>query len=386
MSTKKPRSPTPPARGSQESKPEEQPSDGPAQRTKDVIPPGGRGGQWQAVPPVHGRRLSRWILAIVAIGGAAGFYFWYRTTHRIEAPTQLVLQGNIDVRQVNLGFKVDGRITELTVDEGDAVAAGQILAALDKRYFNDDLQRVRAGRENVAATLARLEHGSRPEEIAAARALVAEQRAAVARAKQDYERAEGLVGQGAVSRENFDQARAALKESDARLAYSEQSLRLAELGPRQEDIDAARAQLAGQDAELVQSERRLVDSELIAPSAGIILTRAREKGAIVNAGETVFALTLSSPVWVRTYVNERDLGRIHPNMRAEVRTDSAPDKVYPGKIGFISPTAEFTPKMVETRELRTELVYRLRVVVDNPDNGLRQGMPVTVTLDLHNGN
>lgn len=338
------------------------------------------------MPPVHGRRLSRWILAIVAIGGAAGFYFWYRTTHRIEAPTQLVLQGNIDVRQVNLGFKVDGRITELTVDEGDAVAAGQILAALDKRYFNDDLQRVRAGRENVAATLARLEHGSRPEEIAAARALVAEQRAAVARAKQDYERAEGLVGQGAVSRENFDQARAALKESDARLAYSEQSLRLAELGPRQEDIDAARAQLAGQDAELVQSERRLVDSELIAPSAGIILTRAREKGAIVNAGETVFALTLSSPVWVRTYVNERDLGRIHPNMRAEVRTDSAPDKVYPGKIGFISPTAEFTPKMVETRELRTELVYRLRVVVDNPDNGLRQGMPVTVTLDLHNGN
>ena len=232
----------------------------------------------------------------------------------------------------------------------------------------------------------RLEHGSRPEEIAEARAQAAEQQATLARARQDYERAEGLVGQGAVSRENFDQARAALKQAEARLAYAEQALRLAEIGPRQEDIDAARAELAAEDAQLVQSERRLVDSELVAPSSGIILTRAREKGAIVAAGETVFTLTLASPVWVRTYVNERDLGRIRPDMPAEVRTDSASGAIYRGKIGFISPVAEFTPKTVETRELRTDLVYRLRVVVDNADGGLRQGMPVTVTLDLHNGN
>ncbi len=121
---------------------------------------------------------------------------------------------------------------------------------------------------------------------------------------------------------------------------------------------------------------------MIAPSDGVILTRAREKGAIVSSGETVFTLTLASPVWVRTYVNEHDLGRIHPNMPATVTTDTAPDKKYPGRIGFISPVAEFTPKTVETRELRTNLVYRLRVLVENPDNGLRQGMPVTVTLDL----
>jgi HlyD family secretion protein len=133
---------------------------------------------------------------------------------------------------------------------------------------------------------------------------------------------------------------------------------------------------------VIQSERRRADADLIAPNDGIILTRARERGAIVQAGETVFTLTLTSPVWVRTYVNERDLGLIRPGMPASVTTDSAPDRPYPAFIGFISPTAEFTPKTVETRELRTDLVYRLRVVVNNPDAGLRQGMPVTVTLQL----
>jgi HlyD family secretion protein len=337
------------------------------------------------VLPKRRSRLPLLILLIVVVTGAAAFYFWQRDERLAQAASQLVLQGNIDVRQVNLGFKVDGRIVDLTVDEGDAVTAGQVVAALDKRYFNDDLQLVRARRDSAVAALARLEHGSRPEEIAEAQAQEAEQRATLSRARQDYDRAEGLVGQGAISREDFDRASSALKESEARLTYAEQALQLAKIGPRQEDIDAARAQLAAQDAELLQSERRAADSELTAPSTGIILTRAREKGAIVAAGETVFALTLATPVWVRTYVNERDLGRIRPDMPAAVRTDSAPEKVYRGKIGFISPTAEFTPKTVETRELRTDLVYRLRVVVDNPDGRLRQGMPVTVTLELGKG-
>jgi HlyD family secretion protein len=355
-----------------------------AQQGSSSPPAGPRPSSSPSPPPVRSSWLSRVIILLVILAAAGGLYAWYQSTHRQEDRSRLVLQGNIDVRQVNLGFKVDGRIASLLVDEGDEVTDGQILASLDKKYFNDDLARVRARRENAAATLSRLEHGSRPEEIAEARAQAAEQQATLARARQDYDRAEGLVGQGAVSRENFDLARSTLKQTEAKLAYAEQSLRLAEIGPRQEDIDAARAELAGQEAEMVQSERRLVDSDLISPSAGMVLTRAREKGAIVAAGETIFTVTLASPVWVRTYVNERDLGRIAPGMAAGVRTDSAPDKVYRGKIGFISPTAEFTPKTVETRELRTALVYRLRVVVDNPDQGLRQGMPVTVTLDLDN--
>lgn len=345
--------------------------------------PPGREAKPQAEAPPHRRSPFLPLAAVVAvaiIGGLA--YAWYRAENPTEDANHLTIEGNIDVRQVNLAFKVDGRIDSLAVDEGDTVKAGDVLATLDAKYFKDDLAVARARRDSTAATLARLENGSRPEEIASAKAQVAEQRAALARAQQDYDRAERLVSPGAVSREAFDQAKAALAETVARLNVAEENERMAVIGPRVEDIDQAKAQLAGEDASIVQIERRLADAQLLAPSDGVILTRAREKGAIVAPGETVFTLTLSSPVWVRTYVNERDLGRIHPGMTAEVKTDSAPDKVYSGKIGFISPTAEFTPKTVETRELRTNLVYRLRVLVDNPDNGLRQGMPVTVTLNL----
>jgi len=153
----------------------------------------------------------------------------------------------------------------------------------------------------------------------------------------------------------------------------------AETGGRVEDIEAARAALSASEATHRLAERRLADADLKAPSDGIILTRVREPGAIVNAGETIYTLSLNSPIWVRTYVSEPDLGRIRPGMTAEVRTDSG--GVYKGQVGFISPVAEFTPKTVETRELRTALVYRLRIIVDNPDGGLRQGMPVTVTLE-----
>ncbi len=230
--------------------------------------------------------------------------------------------------------------------------------------------------------VARLEHGSRPEEIDQAKDAVAERKALLDNARLALDRREALLKRGSITREEVDNARTAVNEADARLRSAGEALRLAEIGPRQEDIDAARAQLRAEDVAVSQAERRLADSELIAPADGIILTRSRERGAIVNSGESIVTLTMSTPVWVRTYVNEVDLGRVQPGMPATVRTDTMAGKRYRGRIGFISPTAEFTPKTVETRELRTDLVYRLRVVVDNPDGGLRQGMPVTVTLPL----
>jgi HlyD family secretion protein len=318
------------------------------------------------------------MLIAAALGGGV----WYVFSHTEAEETQLWLQGNIDVRQVNLAFKVEGRIETLAVDEGDAVKAGAVIAGLDKRYFNDELRAARARRNNMAAALAKLEHGSRPEEIDQARAVTAEREAMLARANEDFNRAKNLVDKGAVSRQDYDLARATLISAEAQLKAARDSQRLVEIGPRQEDIDMARAQVAEQDATIVQIERRLEDAEMVTPSEGVILTRARERGAIVQAGETIFALTLATPVWVRTYVGERDLGVVRPDLRANVVTDTAPGRPYTAKIGFISPTAEFTPKTVETRELRTDLVYRLRVVVDNPDGGLRQGMPVTVSLPL----
>jgi HlyD family secretion protein len=328
----------------------------------------------------HGHGLRRVLVVafvLAAVLGGGGWFYFPRPPHD---ESRLVLQGNVDVRQVNLAFKVEGRIHSLVVDEGDAVTAGQVVATLDKRYFDDDLRAATARRDDAAANLARLEHGSRPEEIEQARAQHALQQANFTLARANYKRGEELAPSGGISKEDLDGRRQTVQVGEANVKYSQQVLRLAEIGPRQEDIDGGRAQLQQQEAAVVQSQRRLADSELIAPGAGIILTRTREKGAIVQPGESVFLLTLASPVWVRTYVNEKDLGRIRPAMKAEVRTDSDPRKVYPARIGFISPTAEFTPKTVETRELRTDLVYRLRVVVDNPDGGLRQGMPVTVTL------
>jgi HlyD family secretion protein len=346
--------------------------------------PNGRPGADPPHPPPEPRPRRRWVrLAFVIVTAAAlGGGAWYVYAQGGEVEEQLVLQGNIDVRQVNLAFKVDGRIETLAVDEGDPVKAGQVVATLDKRYFEDDLRLARARRDNAAATLARLEHGSRPEEIVQARAQLTLREATLNLARANLQRAEKLAPEGGISTEDVDVRREAVRTGEANVSYAREALRLAEIGPRREDIDAARAQLAEQRATVVQSERRLADSDLVAPNNGVILTRAREKGAIVQAGETVFALTLDSPVWVRTYVNERDLGLIRPDMPAAVVTDTAPDRPYASHIGFISPTAEFTPKTVETRELRTDLVYRLRVVVDNTDGGLRQGMPVTVRLPL----
>ncbi len=337
----------------------------------------------QAREPPRRRRPWHWLLlGVLMMGGLPGAA-WYVFVRQGEEETYLELQGNIDVRQVNLSFKVDGRIETLAVDEGDTVKAGQVVATLDKRYFEDELRVARALRDNLAASLAKLEHGSRPEEIAEARAQTAAKEATLAQAKGDYARYKELEKTpGAVSKQDLDKYAAQLGVAEADAKYAHESQRLAEIGPRIEEIDAARATLAQEKAIIIQIERKLADSNLVAPNDGFILTRSREIGAIVQAGETVFTLTLASPVWVRTYVNERDLGLVHPGMPASVTNDTAPDRPYSAQVGFISPTAEFTPKTVETREIRTNLVYRLRVVVDNADGGLRQGMPVTAKMRL----
>jgi HlyD family secretion protein len=324
------------------------------------------------------RRLGLILLLAVAVGVVV---YRYNGTDS-QAPRKLTLLGNIDVRQVNLAFKVGGRIESVAVDEGDAVASEQVLASLDKQYFEDDLQLARAQLEQAQANLDRLIHGSRPEEIAQANAQVANAQAALVRAEQDFSRSQVLIKQKAISSQEFDANQATFLEAQAALKSAQAARELTIIGPRVEDIAAGQAQLDAATAQIQIADRRLSDAVLVSPHDGIILTRAREAGAIVAPGETVVTLTLASPVWVRTYVGETDLGNVQPGMDVTVQTDTTAGHTYNGKVGYISPTAEFTPKSVETRELRTSLVYRLRIVVDNPDGGLRQGMPVTVAVDL----
>lgn len=292
----------------------------------------------------------------------------------------IVLQGNVDIRQVNLGFKVAGRIAEMKVDEGDRIEAGATIAALDASYFSDEVRLARARVAAQTAVVERLVNGTRPEEISQAKALVAEREASLVLAQATLDRQSDLAGKGFAPHQRHDEATAGLDRAKAALKSAQDALKLAELGPRREDIDAAKGQLEAEKAALAQAERRLADAVLIAPSGGIVLTRVREPGAVVAAGETVYAVTITTPVWVRTYVGEPDLGRVRPGTAVEVVTDAGAR--FSGQVGFVSPVAEFTPKSVETRELRTSLVYRIRVIVGGDTSGLLQGMPVTVRVPI----
>jgi HlyD family secretion protein len=321
-------------------------------------------------------------LAIIAllllVGGSAVGWYWL---HRPQPPSDvLVLHGNVDVREVNLAFKVNGRIEAMQVDEGDPVEAGQVVASLDAGYYEDEMRQAGAALEMRRADLDKLQHGSRPEEIAQARALAEERRVAMQNAQVQYERIDKLYDRGSSTKSEYDNARTTLDEAKAQLNSAEAALKLAELGPRQEDVAAGEAQLHNAEAVLAEAERRVSDAKLSAPSRGIVQTRVREPGDYVAAGATVFVLTIPKPVFVRTYVDEPDLAQIRPGAAATVTTDGNPRQSLSGKLGFISPAAEFTPKSVETPRLRTDLVYRVRIIVDDPQGVLRQGMPVTVTL------
>jgi HlyD family secretion protein len=325
-------------------------------------------------------KSKRILLLVLLIAAGAGGYWWFYLRNSANGP--LILQGNVEVRQVNLGFKVAGRIEKLFVDEGDAVVPGQKLASLEKVYFTDALAQVRAQLEQAAANYDKLRNGSRPEEIAQARAVVAEREAALTNARVIQQRAKALIKSPAGSQKSLDDTQAAERQADALLNSARQALRLAEAGFRKEDIALGKGQLDERKVAVEVAGRNLADADLIAPSKGIVLSRVREVGAIVGAGETVYVLSLTTPVWVRTYVSEPDLGRIRPGQEVQIKTDTPGGKTLTGKIGFISTTAEFTPKTVETTELRTSLVYRLRIVVDDDTGFLRQGMPVTVITEL----
>lgn len=316
-------------------------------------------------------------LVVLLVAGGAWFLFAHMHGERSRA---IQLFGNVDIREVNLGFRVSGRLAEVLRDEGDAVNPGEVVGRLDDEPYRREVDEARGQVGALRARLQLLEAGNRPQEIAQGRALVREREVTAANAERIYKRQQELLSSKTVSVQERDDAEAVAREAEARLNSAREQLNLLEAGFRSEDIAQAKADLARAEATLASAELRVQDTVLKAPSEGVVLTRAQEPGAILQTGTTVLTVSLKRPVWVRAYINEPLLGRIHPGMKVQVYTDSRPTKPYAGQIGYISPRAEFTPKNVETTELRTSLVYRLRVVVDSPDEGLRQGMPVTVTL------
>lgn len=316
-----------------------------------------------------------WIAVLLLLAGVA-VAVW-----RGRAPdSAAVFYGNIDIREVTVGFRVAGRVATLGVDEGDAVRAGQELGRLDATPLELELNEARASAAALGRRLALLQAGFRPEDVAQGRATVAERRAALRNAEVAFNRQEALRGTGAVAQRAYDEALAARDEARARLAAAEANLAQLERGYRVQEIAEGEANHKRATAVAAQAEQRLGDAVLLAPADGVVVTRAVEPGTILAAGTPVLTLSLRTPVWARIYVAEPDLGRVVPGNDVLIYTDTRPDHAYHGRIGFVSPTAEFTPKNVETPDLRTALVYRARIVVTDPDPELRQGMPVTVRL------
>lgn len=326
------------------------------------------------------QKKIKWI-ALAAIAAIAAFGGWKAYEYFTGARSNdLVLYGNVDIRQVDLGFRVGGRIARVLVDEGDKVEAGQPLALLDIDLLTQQVDQARATLDVQKADLKRLTKGYRSEEVAQAAAQVAASKAVAENAAINLRRVAGLRASNAISQRELDNARAQDREASAKLKSAQDNLEMLTAGYREEDITAQKAAVASAEAALRKAEIQLEDATLRASQKGVVLTRAREAGAIIQEGQTVYTVTLVEPVWLRAYVAEPNLGKIKPGMQVYALADCAPGKKFPGTVGFISPTAEFTPKTVETTELRVNLVYRIRVQIEDPENIMRQGMPVTIIV------
>ncbi len=326
---------------------------------------------------------TRLIVGAVLIAALAGAVLWL--LHPRKTANELVLYGNIDLRQVELAFNGSERVAEVLASEGDRVSRGQVLARLDTGRLGPEAAQAAAQVAAQEQALDRLRNGSRPEEIDQAKANLAAAQADAADAAAKAARAQALFkssGGKALSRQDLDDAKSASDAAAARVAAGQQTLRLAVIGPRKEDIAQAAAELKAARAQSALLQSELADAVLKAPSNATVRSRLMEPGEMASPQKPVFSLAITDPKWARAYVSETDLGKVHPGMKATITADAFPHRTFDGWVGFISPVAEFTPKTVQTTDLRTSLVYEIRVFVTDPHDDLRLGMPTTVHLPL----
>jgi len=321
------------------------------------------------------RRLPIALLVLVVIAA----FGWFMSRHGATRP--LVLYGNVDVRQVDLPFNANERVTRVLVQEGDHVKQGQLLAQLDTTRLQPQVAKAEADVAAQQEVVNRMHAGSRPQEIAQSRANVESARADAANARSQYDRLLALFQSSsgrAVSHQDIDSAKATVDMADAKLAVNQKALDLMVVGPRKEDIGQAEAQLRADEAQLALLRRQLADADLTAPLNAVVRSRIVEPGEIASPQKTAFTLAITDPKWIRAYVSDTDLGQVREGLRASITVDAFPNRSFPGWVGFISSVAEFTPKEVQTEELRSSLVYEIRVFVTDPDDNLRLGMPATV--------
>ena len=330
------------------------------------------------------KRNLRIALVLAGLIGIGGALWWWVAAHH-QTRKEITLYGNIDLRQVDLPFNGNERIADVLVQEGDHVTRGQVLARLDTSRLAPQVAKAEADVATQQQVVNRLHNGNRPEEIAQARANVDAARADAVNARAQYERLHALSYNSsgrALSRQDLDLAKDADDAAEAKLIVNQKALELELAGPRKEDIAQAEAQLRAEEAQLALLCQQWKDVQLLAPLDAVVRSRIVEPGEMASPQKAAFTLAITDPKWVRAYVSETDLGALHEGLKATITADAFPARSFPGWVGFISPVAEFTPKSVETTELRSSLVYQVRVFVQDPANELRLGMPTTVHLPL----
>ncbi len=322
------------------------------------------------------------LLIVLAAAIAAAVYLYPRLNKASGAENQVVLSGNIEAHESLVSFKVQGRIVELPVEEGQWVETGALLARLDdadyKQKVRIDQANVRVRQSNLALTLA----GTRQQEIKAAQQTMLDAQADLQQKQIDYERAQKLFGEDAISAQDRDLADTALKRSHAAFQAAEQRYNEAVEGSRKEDIAIAQANLREAYANLGMSRVNLDYTILRAPSAGVITVRQAELGEVVVPGTPVVTLADLDHIWLRAYLAETDLGRIRWGQNAVITTDTYPGKKYHGRVSFIASDAEFTPKSVQTYKERVTLIYRIKIDIDNPNHELKPGMPADAHIQF----
>lgn len=327
-------------------------------------------------------RKSVVAIAIVAIVVAAvAVWIWRRDT--AANPSTLVVSGTVEATEAHLGFQVPGRIASIAVREGQSVTAGAILARLDPEEL--DARRRQAGSQASAAeaALQELEHGSRSEEIGQGEAAVKAADEHLLDARRDLQRSQILYDGGAISKEAYQKSATAEQVAQTQVAQAKDQLTLLRKGPRQEKIEAQRAQVGAAQANVRASEAALANANMVAPMSGVVTVRHHEPNEVVGAGEPVLTVMNPADRWVRIYVPEDRIGAVRLGSPASISSDTYPNRRYSGRVIYISPEAEFTPKSVQTAEERVRLVYAVKVRVENdPRMELKPGMPADVALSI----
>jgi len=323
--------------------------------------------------------VKKIFILLLLIAAASGIYYYLHSKETVDN-TKIVLYGNVDIREARLAFNSGEHINKLLVQEGDHVKKGQLLATLHTELLESELLQAQSKLLASQQILKKLEAGYRKEEIDKAKAQYRAAKAKEKAAIDNYKRLIPLLKKKLVSPEDVENSQASADVTRAESQAVYQALVLLKSGFRKEDIAAAKATVAGSEATVQLIQQKLDDTHLYAPDNGIIRDRILEVGEMTFPQSPVMTLAFTDPVWVRAYLSEPDLGKIALGSAAVIFTDSYPNKSYQGWVGYISPTAEFTPKTVQTEQLRTRLVYSIRIYACNPQDELRLGMPVTVHL------